>query len=516
MAILDITTISGDSSDIPAPEGFRKINGDLNAGAGGKFIFLCVKEAYLGNPGPFVIDVTFVVGDNQNVAAPPGYTRLEQDLNEGAGGKFIYLCFLRGSGPAIDELRLQSMDTPLQAHANWRYIMIPQDLNDGAGGQYLYLYTRRDATNWMEQLDSAIGDRRLNRIAFPGTHDSGTCSLTSSSEISPDAPSEIQSLRKLSLTQTIVNRWAKAQSFSITEQLQAGVRYLDLRCMQREDAQHIYIVHSQYGMPVDDALAELDAFLRSHVKEIVILSLGTNTDSSLSSDAKLYLINQLLFPRLKDLMIPTSTSLSVTPAELWAAGKRLLVLANNQIYGELSGETQYIWNTDEYLNKTTQRLAPANLVTSDLSSKGTMSLDVLKSAMRGVFPKTYEHSDRLAMLGCCLTPDDAQVIYSVAKQINDGSETSLHTECASRATPAAARWLREEWQNESVNIIATDFFQMSQVVDLCILRNLRPRRFYIVSVLNGMMLDGVDVRAGTRLIMYPRNVPQSANQQWIL
>ena len=40
----DVVVITGDVADISPPAGFTRINVDLNAGAGGKYIFLCYKS----------------------------------------------------------------------------------------------------------------------------------------------------------------------------------------------------------------------------------------------------------------------------------------------------------------------------------------------------------------------------------------------------------------------------------------------------------------------------------------
>jgi hypothetical protein len=523
MAIIDITTIAGDTSDIQPAAGWRRINQDLNQGAGGKFIYLCVQEAYLGHPGPFVTDIAFVVGESAGVAAPAGFTRLPQDLNQGAGGKFIYLCYRLGQGreaadsPAvIQDIQVASFDSKLPYSDNPRYTMIPQDLNEGAGGRYLYLHTARNVANWMEKIAPAIQDRPLRRIAIPGTHDSATYSLTPDSEISPDAPGAAWNLRSLSTTRGVVYKWALAQNFTITQQLEAGVRFLDVRVMQRgDDPTRIHVVRSQWGVVVERVLEQIDDFLDKHPKEIVFLSLGTNKKDSLSTAAKLRLINDLVRARFEKIMIPPSVSTSVTPAQLWASGRRLLVLVNNQIFGDMSGERDWVWNYDEYAG------LPGWVLGSDLGAGGTTSLQVLKGSLDRLLRRVYD-SDRFSMLGCCLTPTEAMIeaglVTEAGKTLGQrGGPTSLHEGCASLATPAAARWLRE-WEAESVNLLTTDFFQMSQTVDLCIARNLRPRRHYLRTALNGYVLDvpGGNAKAGVRPIMYPRNAPQSANQQWIL
>src|SRR5688572_5300367 len=56
MPILDLEVITGDSSDIQSLKGYRRVEQDLNQGAGGKYIYLCYCEGY--TVGPFVTDIT--------------------------------------------------------------------------------------------------------------------------------------------------------------------------------------------------------------------------------------------------------------------------------------------------------------------------------------------------------------------------------------------------------------------------------------------------------------------------
>lgn len=84
-----------------------------------------------------ITDLQVVVGDS----VPPGFTRIAVDLNKGAHGKYIYLCFKRGSGSPITDLKviLGQKAPPLG------YTKIPVDLNQGAGGEYIYLCYKKSS-----------------------------------------------------------------------------------------------------------------------------------------------------------------------------------------------------------------------------------------------------------------------------------------------------------------------------------------------------------------------------------
>jgi hypothetical protein len=545
MAISNLMILVGDNNSISAPSDWTRIDQDLNEGAGGKFIYLAYKDE---ESGPFITDITFVVGDSADVATPAGYTRLRDDLNAGAGGKFIYLCFLRGPGLPITNLGISSTTTPLPCGDGPFYTLIPQDLNQGASGRYIYLCTGRYRSRWMEDLSPFIEKRPLNRIALPGTHDSGTSTLSRDSAISRDASSTIWNAGLTPGIKSRVYDWALAQNLSVADQLQSGIRYLDIRVLDNrlvetfdqdkaiaDEAREkqIFIVHSMFGARIEVILDQVEAFLSKNLKEIVILRIGTNRSDSLSSRGKAYLMNDLVHKRLGDLMVPRSFGPQVTPGQLWAANKRLIVMVDSSIWSDMNpgGEIEWLWNEADDSARPQYK---AMVLTSGLSAKGTGKLSVLKEALDKQQVSTYSATDRFQRLGCCLTPDDATVVAGSATDYLDsftGSAFSglikatsgitvpktLYEGCAMAATPAAARWMRSDWQNETVNIVTTDFFQISQTVDLCLLRNTRPRRFYLISA-NGLVVDlpGGSTQPGTKPIMWSHNTPQSTNQQWIL
>ncbi len=97
---------------------------------------------------------------------------------------------------------------------------------------------------WMaEQDDTTL----LSALSVPGTHDSGA-------RFEP-APGI-----------------ARTQTLTIAEQLDAGVRYLDIRCRHFEDAFLIYHGSIDQNQSYDEVLATLTTFLAEHPTETIIAS----------------------------------------------------------------------------------------------------------------------------------------------------------------------------------------------------------------------------------------------------
>jgi len=100
-------------------------------------------------------------------------------------------------------------------------------------------------SNWM----SYMPDIEISRLSIPGTHDSGAREF---SDITPDSAV---------ITQTL----------TIREQLDAGVRYLDIRCRHIANRCDIYHgrVYLQLGM--NDVLNQVYSFLNDNPSETVIM-----------------------------------------------------------------------------------------------------------------------------------------------------------------------------------------------------------------------------------------------------
>lgn len=136
-----LAVVTGGNSQIPAPSGYTKIPYDLNAEAGGDFIYLCFHEEMFHSSGPnkdCIVDLKVIFDKD---ATPPGFTKIDQDLNKGAGGKYVYLCYKKA---AYDDAKAIKSVTVIggnsaEVPAPYGFTKVPGDLNAGAGGQYVYV-----------------------------------------------------------------------------------------------------------------------------------------------------------------------------------------------------------------------------------------------------------------------------------------------------------------------------------------------------------------------------------------
>ena len=108
------------------------------------------------------------------------------------------------------------------------------------------------ASSWMTSLPD---NSSLNALSIPGTHDSGA-------RFEP------------------VSGTAKCQNLTIAQQLEAGIRFLDIRCRHIDNAFAIHHGSIYQNMNFDDVLVACRNFLNSHPGECIVMSVKEEYDPS--------------------------------------------------------------------------------------------------------------------------------------------------------------------------------------------------------------------------------------------
>ncbi|XP_032879194.1 PI-PLC X domain-containing protein 1 isoform X4 [Amblyraja radiata] len=103
--------------------------------------------------------------------------------------------------------------------------------------------------HWMSDLPEKLWDMSLCNLAIPGSHDSMSYCLDLSS---PVKPSE-KILKYLDhvmpcITRPEIHKWCKTQESGVTQQLEEGVRFFDLRIAHKPNdaTEHLYFIHGVY------------------------------------------------------------------------------------------------------------------------------------------------------------------------------------------------------------------------------------------------------------------------------
>lgn len=251
--ITDIDVIHAKTKDgASVKSGYTKIDVDLNKGAGGEYIYLCYRME--DNPREAVDDIIILTGKNPRV--PQGYTLRNVDLNKGAGGEYLYLCFrqkLAGDSSVCDISVIEGKN----AEGKQDYVTIPIDLNKGAGGKYLWLTFRRkfSTSRWM---NSCPDDKNVEELAIPGTHDTLTYS------------------EGMDLDDKLLKTLATCQKQELNKQLEMGVRYFDIRTDDSLMARHGVV---RFNKNMNSVFGDFQKFLKDNPSEAIFIRFKTEKKS---------------------------------------------------------------------------------------------------------------------------------------------------------------------------------------------------------------------------------------------
>ena len=165
-------------------------------------------------------------------------------------------------------------------------------------------------------MSSKIASKPLNQLIMLGSHDSGTYSFPCWPQLSSDAPSPWLALAPWAAVPV-----SECQNLNIIGQLNAGVRFFDLRIAKDKNSIET-LCHGIFSVALSDAFSQVGAWLDAHPKEIVLLSatyIGTPGDSS-------HLEALIGTEKIANIGVEIQTMDLVSA--YWALGKRCIILVN--------------------------------------------------------------------------------------------------------------------------------------------------------------------------------------------
>ncbi|XP_062580978.1 PI-PLC X domain-containing protein 2-like [Saccostrea cucullata] len=200
-------------------------------------------------------------------------------------------------------------------------------------------------TTWMADLSPELTRIPVCSLAIPGSHDSGAYWLDKAGEIAEDEPPILRRMAKsCCCVVPIVHRWSLTQNLTVKEQLEHGIRYLDLRLCGRPGSPDVYVAHGLYGNKLEDILMEIKEFLNENPKEFVILDF--NHFYNMTSVDHRQVLHQII-GTFDAKILSGDTSMSVwkmTLENLWKTPARVMVF-----YGHPSrNEFPFFWS-EEYI-----------------------------------------------------------------------------------------------------------------------------------------------------------------------
>jgi hypothetical protein len=174
-------------------------------------------------------------------------------------------------------------------------------------------------SDWMARNHALLEQRPLASLVLPGSHDAASYSLGRSSSVCPARAHPLANLASF-----LAAPRARTQEVSITAQLEAGVRYLDLRVCAVPGPSRFFVHHTFLGASLDEVLEQIDGFSRAHPREVLLLDFQHLTGFD-AQDRK------ELAARLERRFAGRMLARSVAPGtktllDLWKGGTSLVVL----------------------------------------------------------------------------------------------------------------------------------------------------------------------------------------------
>jgi hypothetical protein len=190
---------------------------------------------------------------------------------------------------------------------------------------------------WMDDMSPTLSTKSISEVVLPGSHQTGSYGINRRSSLVPGSNTWLKRLSKVPLLRRfalgVVASWSKTGSLSICEQLELGIRYLDISVTAGSTASppigrsngvdiddltdDLWMENTLLSEPLSDAIQELAAFLRASPREIVILNVK---HVSTLSDAHSKALVELLLTYLGNKLAPSRLGPNVTCAELWNEG----------------------------------------------------------------------------------------------------------------------------------------------------------------------------------------------------
>lgn len=112
------------------------IHQDINQGSLGKYIY-AMKE-WTSDPNEAITGFALI----KNFQHPPaGFSKIDLDLNKGAGGSWNYLCIRKGEGARVTDIDVRAFGSAFKFPVYGEWQVFPRDLNSGTKivGKYVYL-----------------------------------------------------------------------------------------------------------------------------------------------------------------------------------------------------------------------------------------------------------------------------------------------------------------------------------------------------------------------------------------
>lgn len=324
--------------------------------------------------------------------------------------------------------------------------------------------------HWM--ADPAVQSKKVGQLTLPGTHDSGTYSLTLDlSQVKYPNISFLWNLRRdqaprgfpggspfylgpelYDFVFQLVHETAQAHDQNLYQQLTDGIRYFDLRLYWDSDTQELYIHHGLRGAAVGDLLQDVRKFLDEEGGHELVFLEVSHTNFTKEPDGPPALLSHLSqYLGASNLYVPESLdALAATKlSDITGQGSRVVVL-----------------NTDDYqYPQGSPVLNTTGFQRSGRSADGVD--DVTQLAQAEAQGLAQPRTSPFYRIDWTLTPQMADIINGAVARVTGTQSPPMLKSLADKANAALQDFVNANKQYP-FNLITVDWYEDSPVVEIAV------------------------------------------------
>ncbi|KAJ8260743.1 hypothetical protein COCON_G00164660 [Conger conger] len=298
--------------------------------------------------------------------------------------------------------------------------------------------------DWMASLPEHMHSTPLTNLAIPGSHDSFSFHVDEASPVGPEQPDGVQSFVSVfgTVAKKLMRKWLATQSMDFSAQLEAGVRFFDLRISTkpRDPQNQLYFAHGLFSATVREGLEQVSAFLASHAREVVFLDFNHFYGlQNLHHEGLVAMLREVFGDRL----CPALFAQEVTLRYLWERELQVLVFYHHPV----ALDVPFLWPG---------QMMPAPWANTPDPEKLLQFLQASVSERR--------QQGNFFVSQMVLTPKASTVMKGVA--------SGLRETITERALPGMMQWVKAQRPGEGgVNIVMADFVELGDFISTVITLN---------------------------------------------
>ena len=290
-------------------------------------------------------------------------------------------------------------------------------------------------------------------ILLSGSHNSFAYCLDRTSPVSPDIKGTLidKAARFLPRAKQVICNWSITQTLDFHHQLEAGIRYFDLRVSILpgvQSADELYLIHGLYGIKLEEAMKDIKAFLDKYPREVVIMDFNHFYEMNHGHHWKCVKCIDNIFRGKLCPQLTKSNIQNLTLNHMWENNYQVIT-----VYHESS------------MVKEKTELWPGCTITSPWHNTATVA-DLFR-ALENMYNKrkaTSTNTSQFHVSQGVLTPIPTQILSRIT--------STLKIQCGQIVSQTFVDWLKSKQPGQGgLNICIMDFVEMNKYIETVIKLN---------------------------------------------